>query len=114
MGCCAGCFGCWWMHVVGYVFGVLCFFVVLCGFVLDFGILVLILPRCIDDCRVPGLHCAGGLIGTWFICLSTVSFLLRLWAVGAYGIIGRRAVDYTVGLVRYLGILPRVMLISYA
>ena len=34
--------------------------------------------------------------------------------VGAYGITGPRAVDGTVGLVRYPGILPRVMLISSA
>jgi hypothetical protein len=53
-----------------------CVFVVLCGFVLDCGILVLFLPRCIVYCRVPGPHCAGGLIGTWLACLSTVSFLL--------------------------------------
>ena len=53
-----------------------CVFVVLCGFVLDYGILGLFLPRCIVYYRVPGLYCAGGLIGTWLACLSTVSFLL--------------------------------------
>ena len=53
-----------------------CVFVVLCGLVLDYGILVMFLPRCIVYYRVPGLHCAGGLPGTWSICLSTVSFLL--------------------------------------
>ena len=52
------------------------FFFVLCGFVLDCGILVLFLPRCIVYYRVPGLHCAGGLIGTWLVYLSTVSFLM--------------------------------------
>jgi hypothetical protein len=45
---------------VGYVV----FFVVLCGFVLDSDVLVLFLLRCIVYCRVPGLHCAWGMIGT--------------------------------------------------
>ena len=62
--CCVLCVGC------------VVFFVVLCGFVLDCGILVMFLPRYIVHCRVPGLHCVGGLIGTWLVCLSTVSFLL--------------------------------------
>jgi hypothetical protein len=26
--------------------------------------------------RVSSLHCAGGLIGTWSVCLSTLSFLM--------------------------------------
>ena len=56
-GCCGGCYGCWWIDGVGCVLVVLCFFV-LSGFVLDCGILVLFLPRCIVYCRVPGLHCA--------------------------------------------------------
>ena len=33
-----------------------CVLVVLCGFVLDYGVLVLFLPRCIVYCRFPGLH----------------------------------------------------------
>ena len=61
--CCGLCIGC------------VVFFVVLCGFVLDCGIIVMFLPRCIVYYRVPDLHCAGGLIGTWLVCLSTVSFL---------------------------------------
>ena len=55
----------------------LCYvFVVLCGFVLGRGVLVLFLPHCIVYYRVPGLYCSRGLIGTWSVCLSTVSFPL--------------------------------------
>ena len=57
---------------VGYVV----FFFVLCGFDLDCDVLVMFLIRCIVYCRVPGLHCAGGLIGTWLVVQSTVSSLL--------------------------------------
>ena len=49
---------------MGYVFVVLFFFVFLCGFVLDCGILVMFLPHCIVYYRVPDLHYSGGLIGT--------------------------------------------------
>jgi hypothetical protein len=67
------------LSVGGYVLRAmywLCFLVVLCGFVLYYGILVLFLQRCIVYDRVLCLHCAGGLIGTWLVCLSTMSFLL--------------------------------------
>ena len=51
-------------------------FFVLCGFVLDCGVLVMFHPHCIFYYRVPGLHFARGLIGTWLVCLSTVSFFV--------------------------------------
>ena len=53
-----------------------CVFFVLCGFVLDRGLLVMFHPHCIVYYRVPGLHCAWGPTDTWLVCLSTVSFLL--------------------------------------
>ena len=56
----------------GLCVGCVVFFVVLCGFVLDCGILVQFLPYCIVYYRVPGLHYSVGLIGTWSVCLSTV------------------------------------------
>ena len=59
---------------MGYVLVVLCFFSVLCGFVLVCGVLVMFLPHRIVYYRVPGLHYSGGMIGTWSVCLSTVSF----------------------------------------
>ena len=85
---CGLCIGC----------AVFCF--VLSGFVLDCGIIVLFV-----DYRVPGLHCAGGMIGTWLVCLTTVSFLMGVRTAGAYVIIGPRAIDCILGLVRYHGIL---------
>ena len=60
---------------MGYVSVVLCFFVLI-GFVLDCSILVLFLSHCTVYYRVPGLHFSGGLIGTWSVCLFTVSFPL--------------------------------------
>ena len=53
-----------------------CLCCVFCGIVLDCGILALFLPHCNVYCRVPGLRYSGGLIGTWSVCLSTVSFPL--------------------------------------
>ncbi len=91
-----------------------CVLVALCGFVLDCGIIVMFLPHCIVYCRVPGLHCARGLTGTWSVFLSTVSFLLYVRIVGACVIIGSRAVDCTRGLVCYPNIWPIVKLISCA
>ena len=60
--CCGLCIGC------------VVFFFVLCGFVLGCGVLVLFLPHCIVYYRVPGLHYSGALIGSWSVCLPTVSF----------------------------------------
>ena len=60
----------------GLCVGCVLFFVVLYEFVLDCDVLVLFHLHCIFYYRVPGLHCAGDLIGTWLVCLSTVSFLL--------------------------------------
>ena len=52
------------------------FFVFLCGFALDGGVLVEFHLNCIVYYRVSGLRCVGGRSGTQSFCLSTVSFLL--------------------------------------
>ena len=55
------------LDVGGYVlramYWLCCVLSFLCGFVLDCGILVLFLSRCIVYYRVPGLHCARRLRG---------------------------------------------------
>ena len=47
-----------------FILFVLCFFVILCGIIIDFGVLPLLLLRCIFYYRVPGLNYSGGQTGT--------------------------------------------------
>ena len=58
------------------------FFFVLCGFVLDCGVLVLFHPHCIVYYRVPGLHCA-------WVC--QVRYVVSL---SIHGVISREYVPY--------------------